>query len=496
MEPQVQTGYRYGPLERRGWLFGVRGGQFALALLGLGGAVVLVNLSRSWWGAVTAAAWVLLWVGLAFLPVEGRGADEWAAVVVAFAWRRLLGRHRWQSAYPLLGFRSDDSPAVVDAPPTLRDVEILEVPMVGDSAGVACDRRHGTYSCLLHVAAGGFLLADDGERLRRLDAYGAALASLCREGSPVSRVQWLERALPDMGDEPARQLVEESVMPLISDVVESYRELLDTAQPLSTEHEVLLLVQISTARARGPIRRAGGGDEGACRVLMDEANGLGMQLRRADVTIDGLATPRGLAAQLRLGFEPGARKLMRWRSAVHPEAEGVDEASAYPLGTEERWGSYQTGGIHRATYWVREMPRQQVGPAWMHALLLETGSERTVSWVAEPLPPRQAQQRVVRQQVEDVATEDFKVRRGFLVTRREQAEHANAERRESELVAGHGLYRYNLYISVSGASAEELEERCLRLEQGAARSMLELQRLVGQQAEAFTFTLPLGRGLQ
>lgn len=62
-------------------------------------------------------------------------------------------------------------------------------------------------------------------------------------------------------------------------------------------------------------------------------------------------------------------------------------------------------------------------------------------------------------------------------------------------MAGHGLYRYNLYVTVSAPGPEELEERCLRLEQAATRSLVELQRLVGQQAEAFTFTLPLGRGL-
>jgi len=285
-------------------------------------------------------------------------------------------------------------------------------------------------------------------------------------------------------------------MPLISGVVESYRALLDSGRPLHTEHEVVMLLQISRARAGRLIRRAGGGDAGACRVLIDEANGFGLQLGRADLSVDGLATARGLAAQLRVGFEPAARRWLRWRTAVRPDADGVEEAGAYPLSSEERWGSYRTDGVHHATYWVREMPRQQVGPAWMHALMLETGSERTVSWVAEPLPARQAQQRVVRQQVEDLATEDFKGRRGFLVTRREQAEHANVERREAELVAGYGLYRYNVYVTVSGASAEELEERCLGLEQGSARSMLELQRLVGQQAEAFTFTLPLGRGLR
>lgn len=495
MEQQQETGYRYGPLERRGWLFGVRGGQFVLGIGGLCGAVLLVNLSRGWWGAFAAAAWVLFWLGLALLPVEGRGVDEWAAVAAGFALRRLLGADRWRSQYPLLGFRSDTDQVAVVPPPTLRDVEILEVPLAGDSAGVIHDRRLDTYTCLLHVHAAGFLLADDSERQRLLDAYGTALASLCREGSPVSRVQWLERALSDAGDGPARQLVEESVMPLLSGVVESYRALLDTGRAPHTEHEVVMAVTISTRRAGRLVGRAGGGDEGACRVLMDEANGFGMRLLQADLIVDGIATPRGLAWQLRLGFEPPARRWMLWRATVRPDADGVDEAGAYPLATEEHWASYRTDGIHHATYWVRELPRQPVGPAWIYPLMLETGNGRTASWVGEPLPPRQAQQRVVHQQVEDLATEDFKLRRGFLVSRREREEHSSVERREAELVAGHGLYRYNLYITVSGNSAEELEQRCVELEQASTRAMVELQRLVGQQAEAFTFTLPLGRGL-
>src|SRR5690242_18277115 len=108
MEQKEEVGYWYGPLERRGWLFGVRGGQLALAVLGLGGAVLLVNIGRTWWGALSAAAWALFWLGLAFLPVEGRGADEWAGVVAAFVWSRLIGRREWQSEYPLVGFVSDE----------------------------------------------------------------------------------------------------------------------------------------------------------------------------------------------------------------------------------------------------------------------------------------------------------------------------------------------------------------------------------------------------
>ena len=495
MEQPEQSGYRFGPLERRGWLFGVRAGQLLLAALGLVGAVGVIDASRSWWGALGAAAWALLWIGLAFLPLAGRGVDEWALVAGGFLWRRWSGGQRWHSAYPLLGYRSDDDRATVLPPPTLAGLEILEFPWQGGRVGVVCDRRLGAYSCVLLVHGGGFLLADDAERERRLEAYGTALASLCREGGPVSRLQWVEHALPDAGDEPARQLVEESVVPLSSGIVGSYRALLETGRPLHTEHEVALVVQVSVARAGRLVRRAGGGDAGACQVLMDEVSSLAAQLRQADLTVEGVARPRRVAAQLRLGFEPGARRWMLWRGAVRPEREGVEEASAYPLETEEQWRWYRTDGTHHATYWVREMPRQPVGPAWLYSLLLETGSERTVSWVGEPVPTRHAHQRVMRQQVEDLATADFKGRRGFLVGRREQEEHANVRRREAELVAGAGLYRYNVYVTVSAPSLEELEERCLRLEQAAARSLLELQRLVGQQAAAFTFTLPLGRGL-
>jgi hypothetical protein len=496
MEQQEPSTYRYGPLERRGWLFGIRGTQFGVVLLGLGGAILVVNLSRSWWGALGAAAWTLTWAGLAFLPVAGRGVDEWAGVTIGYWWRRLRGRDRWHSPYPLMGYRSDEEKARVAPPPTLLGLELLEARMPTGAAGILCDRRIGTYTCLLLVRSSGFLLVDDGERQRRVEAYGAALASICREGSPVSRLQWIEQALPDAGDEPARQLVEETVVPLDSGVVASYRALLETGRPLQVEHEVLLAVTISMQRAGRMIRRSGGGDGAACKVLLNEVHGLASLLEQSELVVQGLATPRRLAAQLRIGFEPPARRWMLWRGAVRAEAEGVEEASAYPLSTEERWSWYRAEGTYHATYWVREMPRQPVGSAWMYSLMLETGSERTVTWVGEPLPPRHAHQRVVRQQVEDVATEDFKARRGFLITRREQEEHAGAERREAELVAGHGLYRYNVYVTVSATSLEQLEERCLHLEQAAARSLLELQRLVGQQAEALTFTLPLGRGLR
>lgn len=492
---QPEHGYRYGPLEHRGWVFGVRGGQLLLGLLGLTGAASLIAITGGWTAALGAGAWLLACVRLAVWPVAGRGVDEWAAVLVGFRWRRLSGADRWRSAYPLLGHRTDCEGPVVVPPPTLCSLEILGAPLGGRTVGVVCDRRQRTYGCIILVQGAGFLLADDAERQRRIELYGLALASLCREGTPVSRVQWLERALPDAGDEPARQLVEQSVLPLDSGIVSSYRALLETGRPLHTEHEVVLALQISAARAGRLIRQAGGGDAGACQVLLDEVTSFAVHLRQADLLVEGLASPRRVAAQLRQGFEPSARRCLLWRGAVRPEADGVCEASAYPLETEEQWSLYRSGGTYHATYWVREMPRRPVGGAWLYALLMETGSDRTTSWVGEPVSARAAHRDVFTQQVENQATEDFKGRRGYRVGRREREEHANVQRREAQLVAGHGLYRYNLYVTLSAGSLQELEERCLRLEQAAAKSLLEVERLVGQQAEAFTWTLPLGRGV-
>src|ERR1041385_5133447 len=199
MQRTEESGYRYGPLERRGWLFGVRGTQFLLALLGLSGAVVIVNVTRAWWGALSAAAWVLTWAGLALLPIAGRGFDEWAGVAAGFLWRRLRGQHHWRSAYPLLGFRSDQERAAVIPPPTLAGVEVLEMAFANGTVGILCDRRAGTYGCLLLVQGAGFLLADDDERDRRVEAYGTALASLCREGGPGARGQWLGEGLAGVG---------------------------------------------------------------------------------------------------------------------------------------------------------------------------------------------------------------------------------------------------------------------------------------------------------
>ena len=49
---------------------------------------------------------------------------------------------------------------------------------------------------------------------------------------------------------------------------------------------------------------------------------------------------------------------------------------------------------------------------------------------------------------------------------------------------------------MSARTFEELERHCSEIEHAAQMARLELLRLYGQQEEAFTYTLPLCRGLR
>ena len=56
--------------------------------------------------------------------------------------------------------------------------------------------------------------------------------------------------------------------------------------------------------------------------------------------------------------------------------------------------------------------------------------------------------------------------------------------------------RPEAFVTVTGRDPDDLRRACGEVLEQAARARLELHRLYGQQADAFTFTLPLCRGLR
>jgi hypothetical protein len=490
--------YRFGPLEQRAVVGPLRAGQVgvigAAALLGLGSMYAL----RSFWSLLIALVALLAAAACVFVPIEGRSAEGWAPV--ALRWM-LRGRGGYRSDSIGAGFRLDAEGQVGSKrslPAQLAGVELLEVPYGSEQVGVLVERRVGTYTAVLAVRAGSFGLLDPAEQERKLEAWGAVLASCARDGSPVRRLQWVERTVPGDGDELASHLQEgrDRGVPIDSSLVRSYIELIESGAPASEEHEILLALQIDQKRGSRELRRLGGGKEASCSLLLREAEGLAERLALAELSVYGVLAPRQLAAVIRDGFDPFGRQGRARAHLGEPDRAGVDPALAGPTAAETDWATYRSDSALHATYWIAGWPRAEVGPAFLTPLLMQSGALRTVAVTIEPTPYSVAMRKAEAAQTAEVAEELARERQGFMTTARMRRKAQASARREEELADGHAEMRFAGYITVSAPGREELERSCGEVEHTAQLARLELQRLYGEQEAGFAFTLPLGRGLR
>lgn len=495
-----QTRYEFGPLEARGLIAGLRAGQVAAVAAGLVTAVLVVRVHGSTRGWAVALAITGLAAAVAFAPVGGRALDQWLPVAYRWARRRLRGEHRYRSMTPLLGLDSDGQ-ATPRPPSTVAGVRLFGHEVAGGGqVGIIHDRRHGSYAAVLAVRGYRFALVDGDEKARRLAAWGGVLAALGQADSPVHRLQWVQRTVPDDGDEMGRYLASAVRVDADHPSLASYLELVDQAGPATQEQETLLVVAISAAKGRKAIKDAGGGDQGAATVLLDEVRHLQQQLIGAEIIVDGALTPRMVARSLRTAFDPDARVELARRAASSPDRQpGTTLGNAWPLATQASWRSYRSEGAWHATLWIAQWPRVPVGPDFLAPLLLHEQTMHTVSLTMSPVPPDKARRQAERSVVATLADDELRARAGFLATARRRRQGEAARRREAELADGHSDYRMAGYVTVTvpdgdGAQAQ-LDKACRRVAAAASKSGLEVRRLFGEQDSAFTWTLPLGRGL-
>jgi hypothetical protein len=497
--------YRFGPLERRGLIGSLRPTQVILIAASLTGGVILMRALSSGIGVVAALALALLTAAICFWPISGRSAEAWLPIVSRHAARRALGRHTRRSPAPQAGTRlaADGRPEPVAALPEAgRDLELLAAPFHGETVGVLKDRRAHSYTAVLAVRVTSFGLLDRAEQESRQAGWGGVLAGLAREGSPVSRIQWVERTVPADGEEIGRYLGEawaRDAVDVDSLAMRSYLELTSTAPAVTRDHELFVCLQINAKRAWRQIKRMGGEqgvDAGACTVLLRELEGLAERLSAADVRVVGALRPGMLAVSVRVAFDPWSRPGLARLAAADPNRDGIDEAAAWPLGMETSWDFYRTDGAVHATYWIAGWPRIDVGAAFLSPLLLHTQMVRAIAVTIEPVSPLRAIREVEAARTSDVADRDLRGRMGFIETARRKRQTEAVARREEELADGHAAVRFAGYVTVSARTLDELEHDCSEIEHAAQMARLELLRLYGQQDEAFTYTLPLCRGLK
>jgi hypothetical protein len=490
MTPERLT-YRFGPLERRGLLGAVRAGQAACLAVGILLAVVALNESPNVSGALLAILLFGCGIGTAVIPVGSRTAEEWAPVVFAFGFRRLTGRAHTRSSAALRGARARgseiDDPAP-DPPRALRGVRIIGAPYRDRVIGTLSERAGRRLTAVIACRVVAFSLLDPEAQERRLARWGLVLSGAA--GTSVRRLQWVERTAPARGDELARWLHAErdpAAPPRGTPMIESYLELIGSTARVTQEHEILVAVQVDAQRVR---------DRTPLEALLEQTERVAQGLEAAEVSVLGALGPAQLARVLRTAYDPYARAELAALQAANPDRDGVSETNAWPLGTSEAWDHYSSDGALHATYWIGGWPRVDVSPMFMDALLGRSSVVRTVAVTFEPIPPERSVREIEAAVTRDRADRELRRRFGQSETARQRQANEATTRRESELAAGHGEVRLSGFVTVSGRDREELGRACTEVVEQAARARLELYRMYGQQADAFTFTLPLCRGLR
>jgi hypothetical protein len=449
--------YRFGPRERGGTLAGWRAGQIVTVAIGLVFGVLVLRWEPNAAGVAAAIGVLVLYGALATVPVAGRTGDEWLPVAVCWSARRAGMRHGGH----------------MGALRALRGVRLLRADW--NDMGVVHDRATRTLTAVLSLRGRSFALLGADEQDRRVGAWASVLSSLAREGSPVHRVQWVAASFPDDGHGVRSYLAAEAAPGAASACTASYESLLSDMDSRACAHHVVLAVQVRLTKSV----------EVGCATLAREVGSLVRLLGDADVQVESVLTVDELARQLVRTYEPYA--------AVPAGASPISDP--WPMGMEESWSTVRVDGMVHATFWVAEWPRIEVRSDFLAPLLL--GSTRsTFSVVMEPLGPDAALRKVEASRTADLADAELRRRGGFLSTARHARESEVIARREEELAEGHASFRYSGYVTVSAPSEDQLTAPCDAIQHGAGQSRLALRRLYGDQAAAYTCTLPLCRGLR
>jgi hypothetical protein len=452
--------YVFAPLEHRGLVAGLSPAQVAMLGGGLVVATAIVRMAPSPAGVVTAIVVMLVMTAASFTPVAGRPVEQWAPAAA----RRVLIGHRHRP------------PPVLHPPLAFRSIGFEEV----DGVAVVCDRRAATLTAVLPVRGRSFALLDAADKERRLASWSAVLSGLSREGSPIRSLQWVERIVPGDADELARHFESMRTIPAGAKAARSYAALVAEAGPLGQEHECFVALTLRMRR-----RRTATTPQDA---LLRELSLLHGQLRAADLDAGTALGVRQLGAAVRAGFDPWARRWLAQRDGCLP-------AAAWPVGADEGWAAWHTDDCWHATYWLGEWPRSDVGPDFLAPLLLHTTCQRTLAVTMAPLPPSAGIREAEAALTAQAADEQLRQEAGFLATARRRRQAEGIARRETELSDGHAAYRFSGYVTVTAHDPEQLEIACGEIVQAAHQCRLEPRRLFGVQDVAFSWTLPLGRGI-
>jgi hypothetical protein len=463
---------RFGRLEARGILLGLSGPQLALVSVAAVIAVAAVYSTGMAGLLASAPVWVVL-VAVGTARTAGRPVLAWLPLLASWGVRRATG-----TTSAAATTRGVHPRGVLVVPGLAARFELVDCEPLGGA--LLLDRRAGTATGVLAISGDGFVLDDASGQEVKVAAWGRALAALCQQPSVV-RAQILTRTRPSSAAA-ARDWWRTHCNAArgAGTLLDAVARMLEDGFVEPRAHEMLLALAVRVPRGRRQWRAP--------------------ELSHAASTLSSLAAVH-VGASSSHGWLGTDQLIRALRAGLDPypaaRREGVPVGGAGLVeGVRESWGSLAVGTAVHATYWVSEWPRVEVHASFLQPLLLGEVGERTLSLIAEPLGTARALRDIRRAKIEHAADAAQRARIGQIENEATRAEVADLERREAELVAGHGDLRFTGLVTVTARSEDELEQRCAAMETAAAQAVCEVTRLVGQQGVAHTAAaLPLARGV-
>lgn len=457
---------QFGRLERRGIALGRTGIELVLIGSGLLLAVTAVYAGGAVGLSVTAPVW-LVFILAGTLRVRGRGIPTWMPVVSSWARARAAGRDRAAST-------PRPEASELRLPGLRRPLTLVDCPAL--DGALVVDPTAATMTGVVRVQGSGFVLDGAATREHKSAAWGRVLGGLCAQPQVV-RVQVLTTLAPG-GLATARRWWREHADQRPGGPAAVLADLVDATFTGSTTREHLVAVAVRNPRGH---RRP---DPAAIDEVAGQLASLADAMTAADLRVGGwLGTP-ALGRAVRRGGDP-------WL------ADDVPVHAPSPAGVIDEWDRWCTGTVWHATYWVAEWPRAAVDATFLQPLLVGTDAVRSISLIAEPVPVAEALRAIRRARAEYRADAAQRDRFGQVEDLATITEVVDLDRREAELVAGHGDLRFTGLVTVTAPTRTELDSACRAVEADAARAMCDLIRLVGQQGAAhLAAALPLARSVR
>lgn len=500
--------------EKRGVVLGLEWSQLVIA--GFGALMLVGPTIFGGWptgfmvGLVLGGPWIV--VGL--LRINGEPMLMWIKRFVQHVVSSARGQNRYtfkanSPSAPVTRAEARNAARAAAHPRKdgFKPAQPIRMMLPGEAAELLCyemscgsslvyDPLARTASFAAKVSSDAFELLDEDEKEIRVQVWSQLLAGFSAHPG-VLRVQTLDRTVvypsADILEHYDKMVAANAAGPAISALADaSYRDLVSGAAT-HTRHEMYVVVVLSIDRIRKQVKNLGGGIGALMKMAHTEMDAIEADLPMAGARVDQWLNPRELAAVIREAYDPASVEEIGERTGTYA---GASVESGGPMAAVKDWDVLQTDtAVHRA-YWISEWPRTAVMPGFMSPLVFAGDFVHTVSIVAEPIATDVALKKVEKEQEDVRVSARLNRKLDRMPTLQQEQESRDIQRREQELVAGHGEVRFGGFVTISAKDKEELAAAEARLRHGAAQAHVELRALYGQQHRGFLVgALPLGRGV-